>query len=438
MLKKFYLLLDFFLPEHVSDQVDITTLFRARSIVAAGILGIVIMALFFLGANILQINLFVRIGILFSLISLISLVVFLKTRDTNFETSLNIGAGIQIAILYATIYLSAFSPRGMGFFGLIWLVPIFLMSAFYFKPFYGTICFFLNMVILAILYTAFHDRFFAPMQYVANFKSVFLFYLAFVLISASFLSFFFIQLNELLKEELSKQKGLLLESAKFQSLGQMASNLAHDINNPLFTIQGKLHQIRNLFSHDDLDLDKCDQIIEDVEGTILRLSQIVKGISTFARQGHGDQMVSVSADELIRGIVLLGSDRIVQSGITFDLKIAPNTKVICYPSYITQVLINLMNNAIDALEHAEMKVIQVEAFTNDKWVEIHIKDSGAGVPLELQNKIFDSFFTTKKYGKGTGLGLSISKGLVEAHEGELKYQRVGDMTDFVVKLPSYE
>lgn len=438
MLKKFYLLLDFFLPEHVSDQVDITTLFRARSIVAAGILGIVIMALFFLGANILQINLFVRIGILFSLISLISLVVFLKTRDTNFETSLNIGAGIQIAILYATIYLSAFSPRGMGFFGLIWLVPIFLMSAFYFKPFYGTICFFLNIIILAILYTAFHNRFFAPMQYVANFKSVFLFYLAFVLISASFLSFFFIQLNELLKEELSKQKGLLLESAKFQSLGQMASNLAHDINNPLFTIQGKLHQIRNLFSHDELDLDKCDQIIEDVEGTILRLSQIVKGISTFARQGHGDQMVSVSADELIRGIVLLGSDRIVQSGITFDLKIAPNTKVICYPSYITQVLINLMNNAIDALEHAEMKVIQVEAFTNDKWVEIHIKDSGAGVPLELQNKIFDSFFTTKKYGKGTGLGLSISKGLVEAHEGELKYQRVGDMTDFVVKLPSYE
>nr|BDT27938.1 ATP-binding protein [Bacteriovorax sp. HI3] len=438
MLKKFYLLLDFFLPEHVSDQVDITTLFRARSIVAAGILGIVIMALFFLGANILHINLFVRIGILFSLISLVSLVVFLKTRDTNFEASLNIGAGIQIAILYSAIYLSAFSPHGMGFFGLIWLIPISLMSAFYFKPLYGTICFFINMIILAVLFTVFHDRFFAPMQYVGNFKSIFLFYLAFVLVSASLLSFFFIQLNELLKEELSKQKGLLLESAKFQSLGQMASNLAHDINNPLFTIQGKLHQIRNLFSHDELDLDKCDQIIEDVEGTILRLSQIVKGISTFARQGHGDQMVSVSADELIRGIVLLGSDRIVQSGITFDLKITPNTKVICYPSYITQVLINLMNNAIDALEHAEMKVIQVEAFTNDKWVEIHIKDSGPGVPLELQNKIFESFFTTKKYGKGTGLGLSISKGLVEAHEGELKYQRVGEMTDFVVKLPSYE
>ena len=431
-------MLDFFLPEHVSDQVDITTLFRARSIVAAGILGIIVMSLFFLGASILQVTLLVRIGILFSLISLVTLIVFLKTRQNNFEDSLNIGAGIQIAILYAAIYFSAFSPKGMGFFGLVWLIPIFLMSAFYFKPLYGLICFFLNMAIIAALYVIFHDRFYAPMQYVANFKGVFLFYLAFVIISASLLSFFFIQLNELLKEELSKQRGLLLESAKFQSLGQMASNLAHDINNPLFTIQGKLHQIRNLFSHDELDLDKCDNIIEEVEGTILRLSQIVKGISTFARQGHGDQMVSVSADELIRGIVLLGSDRIVQLGITFDLKIAPNTKVICYPSFISQVLINLMNNAIDALEHAEIKVIQVEAFSRDKWVEIHIRDSGPGVAPEIESKIFESFFTTKKYGKGTGLGLSISKGLVEAHEGELKYERSLGMTDFVVKLPSYE
>ena len=102
------------------------------------------------------------------------------------------------------------------------------------------------------------------------------------------------------------------------------------------------------------------------------------------------------------------------------------------------ILINLLNNAIDALEYAEVKLILVEASIVDKWVEIHIKDSGAGVPAEIESKIFDSFFTTKKYGKGTGLGLSISKGLVEIHEGSLKYQRTGNMTDFVVRLPSYE
>ena len=438
MLKKLYLLLDFFLPEHVSEQVDIATLFRARSIIAAGILGIIVCAILFVGTTILEVPLFIRIGVLCSIIVFSTLIVFLKTRTTNFEVSLNVGAFLQVSALFLAIYASSFSPKGLGFFSLMWLIPLFLMAAFYFKPKYALIFFGFNVFVLAGVINALHSNFFMPTSIVANFKEVFLFYFVMVFITSFAICYLFVQLNEHLKEEIGKQKNLLLESAKFQSLGQMASNLAHDINNPLFTIQGKLHQIRNLFSHDELDLDKCDHIIEEVESTILRLSQIVKGISTFARQGHQDQMVSVSADELIRGIVLLGSDRIVQLGIAFDLKVAPETRVICYPSYISQVLINLLNNAIDALEHAEVKLIQVEAFATEKWIEIHIKDSGAGVASEIESKIFDSFFTTKKYGKGTGLGLSISKGLVETHEGTLKYQRTGNMTDFTVYLPTYE
>lgn len=438
MLKKLYLLLDFFLPEHVGEQVDIATVFRARSIIAAGILGIIVCGILFIGTTILEVPLLIRIGVLCSIIVFFTLIIFLKTRTTNFEVSLNVGAFLQISVLFLAIYASAFSVKGLGFFSLIWLIPLFLMSAFYFKPLYALVFFGINIVVIGVVIHLLNYRFFMPIETVLNFKELFLFYFLLVFISCFLMSYLFVQLNEHLKEEIGKQKNLLLESAKFQSLGQMASNLAHDINNPLFTIQGKLHQIRNLFSHDELDLDKCDHIIEEVESTILRLSQIVKGISTFARQGHQDQMVSVSADELIRGIVLLGSDRIVQLGIAFDLKVAPDTRVICYPSYISQVLINLLNNAIDALENAEVKLIQVEALATDKWIEIHIKDSGPGVASEIESKIFDSFFTTKKYGKGTGLGLSISKGLVETHEGLLKYQRTGNMTDFTVYLPTYE
>jgi len=438
MLKKLYLLLDFFLPLNIEDQVEIATVFRARSIIAAGLLGIIVVTMLFIGSTILEVPLIIRIGILFSAIVMCTLLVFIKTRTDRFLLYLNLGAFVQILILFVAVYTSAFSGRGLGFFSMIWLIPLFLMTAFYFKPLYGLIFFIFNTLIYIGVYMTFGQSFYAPLEIVLNFKNLYIMYLTLVLVSCFILSYLFVLLNEQLKEEIGKQKGLLLESAKFQSLGQMASNLAHDINNPLFTIQGKLHQIRNLFSHDELDLEKCDLIIEDVESTILKLSQIVKGISTFARQGHEDSMVSVSADELIRGLVLLGSDRIVQSGITFDLKIAPGTRVICYPSYISQVLINLLNNAIDAVEHVEVKLIQVEAFSTDKWVEIHIRDSGLGVASEIQSKIFDSFFTTKKYGKGTGLGLSISKGLVETHEGTLKYQRVGEMTDFTIYLPSYE
>lgn len=438
MLKKIFFLLDFFLPPQISDQVDLATHFRARSIVAAGLVCIFVISLLFIGASFLESTLFIRISFLFTLIAFISLIIFLKTRTHDFELSLNIGAFVQISVLFIIVYSTAFSSNGAGFFGLIWLAPLFLLTAFYFKPLHGVLFFLLNVVIMFVAYLNFQSSFFTPVQKLGNFKQIYLLYLFLVITTSYLLSFLFIQLNGFLKEELTKQKILLLESAKFQSLGQMASNLAHDINNPLFTIQGKLHQIRNLFSQDQLDLEKCDNIIEDVEGTILRLSQIVKGISTFARQSQNDQMVSVSADELIRGIMLLSSDRIVQLGITFDIKISPETRIICYPSYISQILINLMNNAIDALEYADTKLIQIEAFTAGKWVEIHIKDSGPGVPAGLESKIFETFFTTKKVGKGTGLGLAISKGLVEIHEGELKYQRVGNMTDFVIYLPSYE
>jgi signal transduction histidine kinase len=438
MLKNFYLLLDFFLPEDLGEQVDIATFFRARSFIASSLLGIIISILLFIGTSFLEAPLAARISILCCSVSMFTLILFLKNRTQNFEFFLNVASFLQVGTCAFLVYGTAFLPEGMGFFALLWLIPLILLSGFFFKPLYS-ILFFIGIVIaLVAACILFQDRFSYPIDHLLNFKFLYLFYLLLVFVSCFFLTYLFVKLNEQLKEEIGKQKNQLLESAKFQSLGQMASNLAHDINNPLFTIQGKLHQIRNLFSHDELDLDKCDHIIEEVEGTILRLSQIVKGISTFARQGHADQMVSVSADELIRGLVLIASDRIVQAGITFDLKIAHGTRVICYPSYISQVLINLLNNAIDALEHVEPKIIQIEAFSTDKWVEIHIKDSGMGVAPEIESKIFDAFFTTKKLGKGTGLGLSISKGLVETHEGMLKYTRKNDMTDFTIYLPTYE
>lgn len=438
MLKNFYLLLDFFLPEHVGDQVDIATLFRARTVIAACMLGLLILVILFFAGTFLGVPLFIRINIAACVLILCMVMVFLKNRQGNFETALNIGAFVQIGVLIWTIYFNAFLFNGMGLFALIWLMPVFLMIAFYFKPLHGLLTFLANVCILAVGFFFFSDRFYNPINTLPNFKTIYLMYLMLVFISCYFLTFFFVNLNEHLKEEIGKQKNLLVESAKFYSLGQMASNLAHDINNPLFTIQGKLHQIRNLFSHDELDLDKCDVIIDEVEGTILRLSQIVKGISTFARQSQTDQMVSVSADDLIRGIVLIASDRIVQSGIAFDLKITPGLRIICYPSYVSQVLLNLLNNAIDALDGAETKIIQMDAFVKDKWVEIHIKDSGAGIEDSIASKIFDPFFTTKKIGKGTGLGLSISKGLVETHEGQLRYIRSNNMTDFAVYLPTYE
>lgn len=438
MLKRFYQFVDLFLPKNLIETVDVVIFYRARSIVISSVLGIFVLSILFLGSTYFKVSTIVNLRIFFGIVSLVCLLGVLKTRKLNFEKVLTWGGTFQIMIILSLVYSSVLFEIGLGFFSLVWLMPIGLLTAFYFDSKVGALCILINMLLMVSVIFFKHESFFLPIEALPHFKGTYLLSAFLVVFYSSILSYFILQLNELLKDELAQQKNKLVESAKFQSLGQMASNLAHDINNPLFSIQGKLHQMRNLLSQDQLNLAKCDSIVEEVESTLLKLSQIVKGISTFARQSEGDQMVSLNAQDLIQGIVLLGADRIIQSGIGFDVVVHPNTYVICYPSYISQILINLINNAVDAVENSVVKKIKIEVFSKKDWVEFQVIDTGPGVNPEIESKIFESFFTTKKYGKGTGLGLSISRGLVKAHEGELLYERREELTYFIIKLPSYD
>lgn len=441
MFKKLLRGLDQFLPKQLTESVKVIEaqlLYRGRVIAATNIVCLIAVLALLAMSYSLNLSLFIQIGLLICISTLLILLYVLKTKVSNFEKNLLVGATAQVIVLSIAVYLTAFSSDGMGFFGLIWLLPIFLMIAFYFNTRFSFYFALIHLLLLIGIGSAQFDRFYEPLNVLPNFSKVFCVFL-FLVVSCSYaLAFLFVHLNEELQREVLNQRDLLVESAKFQSLGQMASNLAHDINNPLFTIQGKLHQIRNLLSRDQLDLEKCDHIVESAEATLLKLSQMVKGISTFAREGRGDQMVSISVAELIENNLALAKDRIKGLGIELEIQVDPQAKIICYPSFISRVLLNLLNNAIDALESCSVKTIEVNAYVEKNWVHIKVCDSGAGVLKEDENKMFEPFFTTKTIGKGTGLGLSISKGLVEVHEGELSYQRENHKTVFLLRLPSYE
>ena len=440
MFKDFIRCLDYFLPNQLSE-VDAQMKNRARVIVATSIVSLFATIFAWGICLIFYFPFIVHLGIFFCVATFTGQLYYLKKQVFNFKKKIMVGASTQLIILTALVYTTSFSEKGMGFFSLIWLIPIVLMSAFYFdtrSSFYfglGQLVVFVNVCFFK------YPHFMDPLLHFPDFAILFLLFLSTTIILSFALAFLFVHLSENLQKEVLKQRDLLHESAKFQSLGQMASNLAHDINNPLFVIQGKIHKIRNLLNHDQLDLNQCDQIIESVEGTLLRLSQMVKGISTFAREGRGDQMVSLAIGDLIKNNLAFAMDRISNFGISIKLNIDSRFNIICYPSFISQVLLNLLNNAIDAitLNTAEnSKEIEVNAFVQNNWIYILISDTGAGVPKEFEHKIFDSFFTTKSLGKGTGLGLSISKGLVEVHDGELSYRRQDLKSIFEIKLPSYE
>jgi signal transduction histidine kinase len=441
MMKDFLRYMDCFLPSQFQELAEAQLLYRGRVIVATSLVSLVTVFVALVFSTLFQLPNEIIFGAILCITTLIGQLLYLKFKVSNVNENLVIGASVQLIILTLGVYMMAFSANGMGFFGLIWLIPLFLMVAFYYNTrfsfYFGVINLFLYLVICRL---QFH-QFMVPVKLFPNFATIYFIFLTLVIIFSSALAFLFVYLNEELQVEVVKQRDILIESAKFQSLGQMASNLAHDINNPLFTVQGKLHQMRNLLSRDQLDLEKCDKIVESVEATLFKLSQIVKGISTFAREGRGDQMVSINLAELIESNLALAIDRISISGITLKVNSDPSIFIICYPSFISQVLLNLLNNAIDALDlmsSSSPKEIEVSAYQLKNWVYLSIADTGSGVPKELETKIFDPFFTTKTFGKGTGLGLSISKGLVDVHEGELSYARVGQKTVFEVKLPSYE
>lgn len=438
MLKTLLGQLDIFLPAQFSEVVEVPLLYRGRVIVATNLVSLLAAAGLLMTVIAANSTGIIHFGIILCVFTLIGHLYYLKKQLRNYERNLLIGATVQIVVITGLIYLTSFSEKGMGFFGLIWLIPTFLMIAFYLNTRFSFYFALSNFILFFGISYYKYDHFSDPLINLSNFSSVFYTSLALVIIIAYLLAFLFVHLSEELQREVIEQRDLLVESAKFQSLGQMASNLAHDINNPLFTIQGKLHQMRNLLSRDQLDLDRCDQIVESVEATLLKLSQIVKGISTFAREGRGDQMVSIGVAELIESNLALAIDRIKNSGIDLEIQIDPKATIICYSSFISQVILNLINNAIDALESATMKKIEVRAFVEKKWIHIIVSDTGVGVPKDIEKKIFDPFFTTKTFGKGTGLGLSISKGLVEVHEGELIYERIDNKTNFIVRLPSYE
>src|SRR5262249_54178985 len=132
----------------------------------------------------------------------------------------------------------------------------------------------------------------------------------------------------------------------------------------------------------------------------------------------------------------LCSERLRRNSIQLKIQHgSPNLKIECRSTEISQVLLNLLNNALDAVQPLDQKWISIDVADAGNDVEIAVTDSGPGIPAHLRDKIAQPFFTTKEIGKGTGLGLSISRGIAEAHHGGLFLDPVCANTRFIVCLP---
>ena len=236
------------------------------------------------------------------------------------------------------------------------------------------------------------------------------------------------------EHELRDKQDQLVQAGKLATVGELTTGIAHELNNPLNNI-GLF--VGNAIDHVELGIADRDRLLEELRHAlqeVRRATAIISHLRTFGR------VASVSPEPVrINGVVrrsfslLYEQLRLRQIEVRLDL-CAEDPVIVGNPIQLEQVFINLLTNARDALADAPRKLIHVESAVNQGVVDLLVRDTGPGIPLELQQRIFDPFFTTKEVGAGTGLGLSIAYGIVKEHGGTISAVSGAGAT-FLVRLP---
>ncbi|MBL7554838.1 MAG: GHKL domain-containing protein [Bdellovibrionaceae bacterium] len=237
-----------------------------------------------------------------------------------------------------------------------------------------------------------------------------------------------------------RQNEMALQSAaKMAALGEMSSSLAHEINNPLAVISAQVTQLSRIIdsvSFPQLEKSKFEVGLQRIYKTVFRISEIIKGLRQIARNDASDPKQLAKIQDILQETISLCETKCRNYGIEIRKNLTDEAAwVSCHPAQISQVILNLLNNSIYAVENIPEKWIEISIKRFQGSFTLKVRDSGAGIPKEVADKIMTPFFTTKPTGKGTGLGLSISKSIIEQHDGEFYYDISEKNTTFVIKLP---
>lgn len=241
--------------------------------------------------------------------------------------------------------------------------------------------------------------------------------------------------------EVRRSQQQLTQSAKMATLGEMATGLAHEINQPLNVMRMAIVNVLKRLNNGDVQVDYLIDKLTRIDSQVQRAARVVDHMRVFGRRSEIEQQPFNPA-QAIEGTLALLSEGMRGKGV--DLRISETgfeVQVRGYVDQLEQVLINLMVNARDALlgkreANPDFKPwISLYAERDTQVVRLWVEDNGGGIDPRLLERIFEPFFTTKPVGVGTGLGLSVSYGIVENMGGKLSVQNATEGARFCIELP---
>jgi len=247
-------------------------------------------------------------------------------------------------------------------------------------------------------------------------------------------------------QKLRETQAHLIHSEKMAGLGQLVAGIAHEINNPLAFVINNIFIVEETLGKlaaegaegSDLPVEASAKVakmqarVSDAHAGATRVKELVSKLRTFSRLDEGT-VKTINIHESIESVLLFLRHK-MEGRIEVERRYGDVEMVTCLAGELNQVLMNIVANAIDAIE-GPGRITLVTGQQNGDFV-IRVRDTGKGIPEEIRNRIFEPFFTTKPIGQGTGLGLAISYGIIKAHQGSMEFStKTGEGTEFTLKIP---
>lgn len=429
-------LFDFFLPDDIHERYLMNEIYRARAIIGIIYISLFCCILLLLGTIELGGSNVIRICFFLNILYSICLLFYLKLSRENVLRRLRIFVIGYSFVLSSMVLYTIYAQVGLGFFAVIWFFPILAIASFIYNFRINIYLFLYICGGLIVTSAATYGNFFDLVVTNPKFKQMFIFYF-FIAFFATY-AFLYLRflLNEILQDDIINSTEIDFNKSKYLALINTNTILAHEINNPLFAIQGKFHAVKNLYLEKKITEEKIDGLLGDVETIIERLSAQVKEVSSFAKEGMNSQMNLIQVEELIKEVLTLKEEKIQKEHVLIELYVEKGLSLICYPSFVRQVLLVLLSFLIKALEREEFKTIQIKACQKASWIYFDITSNGPAL-LNENDDVIENVVEKLDDIKNKNIFMII-EGLVTVHDGIFTYVRCDNLNQYRLKFPSYD